>query len=355
MFAKFYNLPLWPHPNPVQPPYCAEYASAVQALTTQIPSFKVSSLEEVLAPALLLLIAESWLTGQSPTHYSGLEQLVKASGESLFHQSRHDLFSEVRLTMVAHALYFGERTMFGEDWWKRAPFSSASSVKSPSDLLIDYMADMSALLEDANDTHLVTRDTLSNDLEYRARSILHQLFSWRWAWQARNADGVFEEYAGESGVFETMLCYAEPHLLYEVWLCDALLILVIGFLKQGQTQQDCAIPTRLSGKLWMPSDAPSVQELAVEICRSLRYQLQNLWAPAPVHEWTMPLALAYVTLSSDDPIKSWVYRQILAAPERRRVPWLWFIDWLLGQDRDVPSALFARWPVRRPQTVSIGS
>lgn len=58
LFAKFHNLSLGTYPNLVQFPYSEEYASAVQALSTQLPLFKLDSLEEVLVPALLLFIAE---------------------------------------------------------------------------------------------------------------------------------------------------------------------------------------------------------------------------------------------------------------------------------------------------------
>lgn len=61
MFSKFHHTPLGPNPSssrPVEAPYCAEYASAVNALSLQIPDFRVSCLEEVLVPALLLMISE---------------------------------------------------------------------------------------------------------------------------------------------------------------------------------------------------------------------------------------------------------------------------------------------------------
>ena len=135
-------------------------------------------------------------------------------------------------------MYFGVPTMFGENWWKQAPFSSAQSVKSPSDLLIDYMADISALLGDAKAAQLAMQGSPGMDLEYRARAILHQIFSWRWAWQARNANNVFEVDAGQDEVFGTMLHYADPRLMYEIWLCNALLIILLGFLRREQSQED---------------------------------------------------------------------------------------------------------------------
>lgn len=58
LFAKFHGLPLLQQSKPLQSPYCSEYASAVQALSKQVTLFKLSNLEEVLVPALLLLISE---------------------------------------------------------------------------------------------------------------------------------------------------------------------------------------------------------------------------------------------------------------------------------------------------------
>ena len=75
----------------------------------------------------------------------------------------------------------GERTLFGEEWWKIAPFALAPTTKKPSDYLADYMADIAVLLEDAKKTRLVIWEHPSVELGYRARAILHQLYSWRWS------------------------------------------------------------------------------------------------------------------------------------------------------------------------------
>lgn len=58
MFSRFHNLPLGSKSRSVEALYCAEYASAVHALSVQIPHFRVTCLEEVLFPALLLMISE---------------------------------------------------------------------------------------------------------------------------------------------------------------------------------------------------------------------------------------------------------------------------------------------------------
>ena len=124
----------------------------------------------------------------------------------------------------------GERTLFGEEWWKIAPFALAATTEKPSDYLADYMADIAVLLEDAKKTRLVIWEHPSVELEYRARAILHQLYSWRWSWLARNRDGVFEVDAKDTEAFGTVLRYAQPHLMYDIWLCNALVILLLGFL-----------------------------------------------------------------------------------------------------------------------------
>lgn len=187
-------------------------------------------------------------------------------------------------------------------------------------------------------------------LNNRARAILHQLFSWRWSWQARNAEKVFELTAEDSEVFGTVLHYTEPKLMYEIWLYDALVILMLGFLDPTNLRHQPRAPELPTGPLWLPSEALTVEELAVEICRSLVYQLGNLSTPAHAFQWSMPLALAYVTLSPNDPIAQWVYAKVLAAPETRRVPWLCYIDRLQGQDPNASISAFACWPIRRHWT-----
>lgn len=68
MFSKFHNLPLRSNSRSAEAPYCAEYASAVHALSVQIPKFTISRLEEVLIPALLLMIAEVRIYADSSMH-----------------------------------------------------------------------------------------------------------------------------------------------------------------------------------------------------------------------------------------------------------------------------------------------
>lgn len=209
------------------------------------------------------------------------------------------------------------------------------------------MADLAALFEDAKRIKQTAQESLNTELEYRARAILHQLFSWRWSWQARNLDSVFEVDAKDSTAFDTVLHFANPQLMYEMWLYDALLMLVLGMLNPSHPQDELAASTV---GMWTPCDTLSVRQPALETCRSLEYQLQNLSAPAPVHQWAMPLALAYVTLPPTDPVAEWVMSKILAAPDSRKIPWLVLIERLRGRDQTAASDLFACWPVKRTST-----
>lgn len=234
--------------------------------------------------------------------------------------------------------------MFGEEWWKQAPFTLASSFKTPSDYLVDYMADLAALFNDVKRTRQMTQENLDTGLEYRARAILHQLFSWRWWWQARNLNSVFEIESQNTTAFDTVLRFINPQLMYEIWLCDALLILLLGMLSPSGTQDGFAA---LTSALWTPCETSSVRQPAIEICRSFEYHLQNLSAPAPVHQWALPLALAYVTLPATDPVAEWVMSKILAAPPSRKIPWLVHIERLQGKDQAAARDVFACWPVKR--------
>lgn len=230
-----------------------------------------------------------------------------------------------------------------------APFTIAPCAKTPSDYLIDYMADIAALLKDAKDTQLEAPEVARTDLEYQARAIQYRLFSWRWDWLARNRSSVLEVESESAEVFGTVFSYSRPELVYETWLCDALMIFILGFLNSSALQERLTTPPRPHGALWKPDEALSAQYLAVEICRSLEYQLEHLSFPAAAHQWAMPVALAYVALSPTDPVAEWVYAKILAAPESRRVPWLLYIERLQGKDQDAAKDLFALWPISRTE------
>ena len=243
----------------------------------------------------------------------------------------------------------GERTMFSEEWWNAAPFALALSLKTPSDYLVEYMADIAALLDDTKKAQSVRRGPLGINLEYRARAILHSLFSWRWSWLARNPVSAIETNPADvrgAEAFGSMLRYTQPQLMYEIWLCDALLILISAYLNSLNLQDRRTTSDFPAGGLWKPDELLDVEHLAIEICRSLEYQLENIFAPVPPHQWTMPLALAYVTLSPVNPIAVWVLSKIQAAPECRRMPWLCYIERLKGKDLDVADDLFACWPIK---------
>lgn len=209
------------------------------------------------------------------------------------------------------------------------------------------MADIAALFEDAKRVRQNVRERVTTELEYRARAIFHQLLSWRWAWQARNHDSVFDVESQDSTAFDTVLHFTHAQLMYEIWLCDALLILVLGILNPCDTSNTSITRTKA---LWTPCETSSIRQPAIEICRSLEHQLRNPSASAPVHQWAMPLALAYITIPPADPIAQWVMSKILAAPGNRKIPWLLLIERLQGRDQTAASNVFACWPVKRTNT-----
>lgn len=204
------------------------------------------------------------------------------------------------------------------------------------------MADIAALLETRSGSQAVQTPAE----ESRIRAVLNQLYSWRWSWEARNQNAVFEVSGDDLSPFETVLHYAFPLLMYEIWLYNALQILVLDLLAPLDFPSSPQRHGR-SGLLLLPGKAESPQSAAIEICRSFEYQLLHLDAHGAVHQWAMPLALAYVTINSTDPVAIWVLRKIHAAPIGRSRPWLLHIGRLQGIDRDAMGNIFSRWPVSR--------
>lgn len=210
------------------------------------------------------------------------------------------------------------------------------------------MADISGLLEDASHATLRRRGEESVDNECCIRSVLSKLHSWRWSWDARNRHSVFEINANKTSPFQTVLYYACPTLMYEIWLYNALLIILFGLLEAiGVREAGGPRRHRLAGPLLRPGEENTSETAAIEICRSFEYQLRNLSAPAPFHQWATPLALAYVTLDPNEPVALWVLERVQAAPKGRSFPWLVHIGHLQGRGDDTVDDVFARWPVTK--------
>lgn len=198
------------------------------------------------------------------------------------------------------------------------------------------MADTSALLSDAREEGSALQQPSIKRVTNQARAyaILHQLYSWRWSWEARNRNAVFEKAAQDGNVFDTSLHFDHPYLLYDILLYDALLILVLRYLEGRNHPSQLQEPIRPAGPLIRPDQIVSVQQPAIEICRCLDYQMLYPGSFAPIHQWALPLALAYITLPPTSPIAQWVRSRVDTAPERFSIPWSLYVDRLRCQDPD---------------------
>ena len=205
------------------------------------------------------------------------------------------------------------------------------------------MADIAGLFDN---TYCSQSD--SHAYECRVRAVLNQLYSWRWSWQARNHNTVFQLNTNDLSPFDTTIHYASPILVYEIWLYNALLILVLGLLAPFEPKiGDNGCSHLISGPLLLPWQTKSPKAAANEICRCFEYQLLNLDAQSSVHEWAMPLALAYVTLDPTDPVAIWVLGKINSTTDGHRLPWLLHIGRLKGIDKDVTGNASTRWPISK--------
>ena len=226
------------------------------------------------------------------------------------------------------------------------PYALRPNNKTASDHLIDYMADIAGLLNDCSQPKPGCGGDATVEIEFRTHAVLNKLYSWRWSWEARNHRFVFEVNADKSSPFDSVLYYAHPLLMYEIWLCNALLIILFGLLKPFESPNPTVLGTHdLSGPLRKPGQESTAQAAAIEISRSFEYQLRNLSAQAPVHQWAMPLALAYVTLESSGPIAEWIMAQVHAAPPCRSRPWLLHVNRLQEGRKNASRTVFAEWPI----------
>ena len=234
---------------------------------------------------------------------------------------------------IWYALIQGRRTALGEQSWKITFLASTPSPMLSSTLLEDQMIAVAGLIEDIRNVRITHSVFPHLQTVYRARAqaILHQLYSWRWTWEAQNANAVQAEPALSTNVFATVFSWTHSHLMYEIWLYDALLILLLKFINPPHMDDLHTNQGPQKESLLRPDQVSSVQQPAIEICRSLNYQINNFATPAPIHQWAFPSALAYITLTAESPVTIWVKSTMDSAPERMRVPWFLYVKRLQSQ------------------------
>lgn len=130
---------------------------------------------------------------------------------------------------------------------------------------------------------------------------------------------------------------------------NALLTLLLGRQAQPQSVVSSPVVHRLSGPLLPAGEARSPSDAAIEICRSFEYQLANSYAQVSVHQWAMPIALAYVSLDPTAPVAVWTLAKIHSARDSQSIAWLLHIGRMSGDTREATSSIFACWPSRRTQ------
>lgn len=224
--------------------------------------------------------------------------------------------------------------MFEEEPWRVASLSSTHTPTLSLDHLVECMADISGLFADANKTELTPQEGSVSTPARRApaQAILDRLYSWRWSWEAQHGDSVSQQAAHDASVFGIVVHFDNPQLLYDIWLYDALLILVLNYLNGLDHSSRSEEPIPQTSGLLKPDQVLLAQQPAIEICRCLDYQMLNLAFPAPIHQWALPLALAYVTLPPASPVAAWVLSKIETAPQRFSVPWVLYIERLQTRD-----------------------
>jgi hypothetical protein len=312
-------------------------------------------------------------------HHDGLTRLVEYCGPQSFqnepHRSAFEACREilVRDTFVPHyshethasqlsrSLQDRKRSFLEKEEWKYGPWATDRNSKNAAAHLVDQLASIPGLLED--EANLKTEDENARHcLRWRVLQHLEKLYEWRWAWMYANPEAVVETKSqvlskentpGESPLqLWTRLEYVSYTQVNDVGLYNAIqlwLLRLLWDLGGAESVEAKALFERMEkagvafhdaghrSPLLLPGQGRSLEEVAIEICRSFEYQFIGFnGSRDSVLAWLLPIGLAYQLLVNDETeaeLGEWVTKLLNRAPGSYRNACLYIAHSIrLGKD-----------------------
>ncbi|KAG4422536.1 hypothetical protein IFR04_004305 [Cadophora malorum] len=287
------------------------YGQALIALNWDLQDGKtawsISVIKSAMALELYELIAfrshNGWMK-----HAGGVGRLIELRGPWR-HQSVMDRFllEGNRVTIALECLIQRKRCFLEHPDWKNIPWSLDPESKTSLHYLHDQLCDIPGLVEDTASLQKLASDC---DKDYQrlvlSQKILDQLktlYEWRASWARQNPDSWHEIPSSdppEEQIRPTVFRFRDLTIANEVTFYNALLLLlhrlgnqVIGSSFDASTLALDLPADIVYGPLYAPGVAPNIQEIGMEICRSVEYQLGEERANAGAFFLLFPLAMAY--------------------------------------------------------------
>ena len=142
-------------------------------------------------------------------HAKGLMKAMQICGPSKFKKIPLRLaFESCRATLVSEvvcleisgltelqftiALIAKQRSFLELPQWRLEPWSDPGAFKTPQNQLVDIVVTIPGFLDDVTNFGHGVFDGSQESIVKRLQEKLDELYKWRWAWEARNCDKVWE-------------------------------------------------------------------------------------------------------------------------------------------------------------------
>ncbi|OJD35218.1 transposase tc1-like protein [Diplodia corticola] len=344
----------------VQDRGAGEYGVSLRLLIEELSKVDQENAGKYIIPVMVMLMYSFSVAKKADfSHHDGLKQLVLLCGPEKFqHQPWLSAFEATRDLLISKALLERKRTFLEEFRWRTTPWALDPAAKSPSNELMDILSEVPGFLEDEA-TLKTTDDTpLRIGLLTRVEKCLQNLYHWRWRWESKNPNAVFEVTAKPPGDMkmsevppglQTSLRYQKWLQANEICLYNAVLLWILRFLAElrptafpypspspssqrsspAASPQSADSPQSLQSSdeytylqdhilanmprtpLLLPGQARSLRQPAMEICRSFEYLLETFAKSNDIAlSWLMPISLAYYVLQDDRDYARWVRKKV---------------------------------------------
>lgn len=301
----------------------ARYTTALSAVNAALgapPSRRHHPPPLDLLTAVTALALHEFLAPTSPAgwiaHCLGLARLFELWGPPAVARSppARQLFETVRPVMVLAALAARQRSVFGEEAWRRVPWEGGGgATKDRVHVLLDVLAVASGLVEGRglDGAGSVQAEAERRGLLEEARTLLAELDAWQAGWD-RAFPQTREEVAGlvssapvgvdEDGLvgplWRTVWRYGNLYFANVVALSDAVRIFLLMFVSAVAGPGTGVDQDGLRRELY---------EAATDICRSVDYHLLDFQDGAGSFFILFPLRMAWQAFGSgDSPEAKWV-------------------------------------------------
>ena len=225
----------------------------------------------------------------------------------------------ISTAQVTVSLITRTRTFLEQAEWLSEPWAACGELnKNAQNRLVDILVHIPGFLQDQTQLEQVPSEHFRHDLIQRIEYQIAKAHNWRWQWEEMNPEVAWEvdpdmlptdQVLTQSRPIRKVLLFSSFSKATELCLYNAILLFLLGVLwTLRPPASDSPEPIRLSqSSLYMPGDADSLVEPAVEICRAFEFQLLSVkQSQDSALFWLFPLGMASKALEDSSEYLAWI-------------------------------------------------